>query len=220
MSPSTDVANTDLVLLAMALAGAGDDFADIEDIAVEAYALSPQRFGWRTKDYPSDKIAVQAIADLESKHDKDVLTLRGFKDRADKVATRRLTAEGRKAALRVGAKVAGREFPDLSTMLAHFRQTGSDAPEPTPADRRRVQAELGELRRHRAFQAWADTGDFADVERWQLFDALSCLPDAPPWAVRDQTEKLTALAERWNDTDVIKFLDALSTALSAGGAQE
>lgn len=220
MSPNTDVANTDLVLLAMALAGADDDFADIEDIAIEAYALSPQRFGWRTKPYPSDKIAVQAIADLEAKHDKDALTLRGFKDRADKVATRRLTAVGRKAALHAGAKVAGREFPDLSTMLAHFRQPGSDAPEPTPADRRRVQAELGELRRHRAFQAWADTGDFADVKRWQLFDALSCLPDAPPWAVRDQTEKLTALAERWNDTDVIKFLDALSTALSAQGAPE
>jgi hypothetical protein len=220
MSPSSDLANTDLVLLAMALAGAGDDFADIEDIAVAAYALSPQRFGWRTKDYPSDKIAVQAIADLEAKHDKDALTLRGFKDRADKVATRRLTAEGRKAALRAGAKVAGREFLDLPSMLAHFRQPGSDAPEPTPADRRRVQAELGELRRHPAFQAWADTGDFIDVERWQLFDALSCLPDAPSWAVRDQTEKLAALAERWNDTDIIKFLDALTTALGAGSAQE
>lgn len=218
MSPNTDVANTDLVLLAMALAGAGDDFADIEDIAVEAFALSPQRFGWRTKHFPSDKIVVQAIADLEAKHDKDSLTLRGFKDRADKVATRRLTAEGRKAALRIGAKVAAREFPDLRTMVAHFRHPGSDAPEPTLADHRRVQAELGELRRHRAFQAWADTGDLAAVERWQLFDALSCLPDAPAWAVRDQTEKLTALAERWQDTEVIKFLDALSAALSAEGA--
>lgn len=220
MTPNTDLANTDLVLLAMALAGAGDDFADIEDIAVEAFALSPQRFGWRTKDFPSDKIVVQAIADLEAKHDRDSLTLRGFKDRADKVATRRLTAEGRKAALRVGAKVAGREFPDLLTMVTHFHQPGSDAPEPTLADRRRVQAELGELRRHHAFQAWADTGDLSEVERWQLFDALSCLPDAPAWAVRDQTERLTALAERWQDAEAIKFLDALSTALSVESAHE
>lgn len=220
MSPSTEVANTDLVLLAMALAGAGDDFADIEDIAVEAFELSPQRFGWRTRNFPSDKIVVQAIADLEAKHEKDSLTLRGFKDRADKVATRRLTAEGRKAALRVSAKVAGREFPDMQTMVAHFRHPAADAPEPTPADRRRVQAELGEIHRHPAFQSWADTGNFAEVERWLLFDALSCLPDAPAWAVRDQTEKLTALAERWQDTEVIKFLDALSAALSAEGAPE
>lgn len=220
MSPNTDVANTDLVLLAMALAGAGDDFADIEDIAVEAYALSPQRFGWRTKPYPSDKIVVQAIADLEAKHDMNELTRRGVKDRADKVATRRLTSDGRKAALRVGAKVAGREFGDLQALVAHFRLPGADAPEPTPADRRRVQAELGELRRHRAFQAWADSGDLADVERWQLLDALSCLPDAQPWAIRDQTEKLTALAERWRDTELIEFLAGLSAALSVESAHE
>ena len=220
MSPNTVVANTDLVLLAMALAGAGDDFADIEVIAEEAYALSPQRFGWRTRPYPSDKIVVQAIADLEAKHDKDSLTRRGFKDRADKVATRRLTAEGIKAALRVGANVAGRGFPDLEALVTHFRRPGSDAPEPTLADRRLAQAELGDLRRHRAFQAWADTGDLATVERWQLFDALSCLPDAPEWTVRGQTASLTALAERWKDTEVIRFLDALATALSAEGAHD
>jgi hypothetical protein len=220
MSPSTDVANTDLVLLAMALAGAGDDFADIEDIAVEAYALSPQRFGWRTKQFPSDKIVVQAIADLEAKHAKNELTRRGVKDRADKIATRRLTAEGRKAALRVGAKVAGRAFADFQDLVAHFRRDGADAPEPTLADRRRVQAELGELRRHRAFQAWADSGSLDDVERWQLLDALSCLPDAQSWAVRDQTEKLTRLAERWKDSEVIEFLEALSAALGVEGAHE
>jgi hypothetical protein len=214
MSPNSEVANTELVLVAMVLAGAGNDFTDIEDIAVEAFGLSPQRFGWRTKSFPSDKIVVQAIADLEAKH-KDRLTLRG----RGKVATRQLTSEGRKAALRVGAKVAGREFDDLSALVAHFRRPGSEAPEPTPAERRRVQAELGELRRHRVFQVWADEGgDLTVVDRWQLFDALSCLPDAPDETVRNQTEKLTALAERWADAEVIEFLQALSAAVSAGSA--
>ena len=214
MSPSSEVANTELVLVAMALAGAGDDFTDIEDIAVEAFGLSPQRFGWRTKNFPSDKIVVQAIADLEAKH-KDRLTLRG----RGKVATRQLTSEGRKAALLAAAKVAGREFGDLSALVAHFRLPGSEAPEPTPAERRRVQAELGELRRHRVFQVWADEGgDLSTVDRWQLFDALSCLPDAPDETVRNQTEKLIALAERWADAEVIEFLRALSAALSASRA--
>lgn len=213
MSPS-DVANTDLVLLAMALAGAGDDFKDIEDIALEAFGLSPQRFGWRTQSFPSDKIVVQAIADLEAKH-KDRLTSRG----AGKIATRRLTSDGRKAALLVGEKVADREFADLRALVAHFRLPGSEAPDPTPAERRRVQAELGELRRHHAFQVWADAGgDLTDVDRWQLFDALSCLPDAPAWAVQDQTEKLIALAERWQDVEVVEFLHALSVALSVESA--
>ena len=213
LSPNTEVANTDLVLLAMALAGAADGFTDVEDIAEQAFHLSPQRFGWRTRSYPSDKTVVQAIADLEAKHAKNVLTRRGVKDQADKVATRRLTVEGREAARRVAERVAGKTFDDLATALAHFREPGSGAPEPTPAERRRAQAELVELRRQRAFQFWADGEDLIHVERWQLLDALSCLPDAPPETVGGQTEKLAALAERWNDQEVLSFLRALTAVL-------
>ncbi|HEV3164864.1 MAG TPA: hypothetical protein VGZ22_12615 [Isosphaeraceae bacterium] len=214
MKTSGEVANTELVLVAMALAGAGEAFADIEDIAVEAFRLSPQRFGWRTKGYPSDKIVVQAVADLEARH-KDRLTIRG----GGTVATRQLTSEGRKAALVAASKVAGRSFDDLAALIAHFGEPGSQAPEPTPAERRRVQAELSELRRHPTYQVWADDRDeLANLERWRLLDALSCLPDAPDETVRTQVEKLTALAERWADKEVFAFLDSLSVTLSAKGA--
>lgn len=218
LSPTAEIANTDLVLLAMALAGAGDDFIDVEVIAEQAFALSPQRFGWRTRSYPSDKTVVQAIADLEGKHKKDHLTRRGVQDQADKVATRRLTADGREAALRVAERVAETSFPDLVTAVAHFRQSGSGAPAPTPAERRRAQSELVELRRHPAFQAWADSeGGLGELERWQLLDALSCLPDAPLDTIRGQTDKLTAIAERWHDDDVLEFLRALGTTLGEDG---
>lgn len=213
MSPANDVANTDLVLLAMLLAGAGDDYTDIEDIAIEAHRLSPQRFGWRTKPFPSDKIVVQAVADLEAKH-KDNLTLRG----AGKVATRMLTAEGRRKALAVGAKMSGQHFTNVSSLVSHFRSSGEDAPAPAPAERRRVQAELGELRRHHAFKVWADEGgDLSTLERWELLDALSCLPDTPAWGVRQQVENLTSLAERWSDDDAIQFLNDVSKVATADG---
>jgi hypothetical protein len=213
MRPGGDLANTELVLLAMLLAGAGEDFTDIEDIAVEAHRLSPQRFGWRTKPYPSDKIVVQAVADLEAKH-KDRLTLRG----AGNVATRMLTADGRKAAVAAGKKVAGRDFDDASSLVSHFRSSDQDAPAPAPAERRRVQAELGELRRHRVFQVWVDEGgDLSTLERWELLDALSCLPDAPVWGVRQQVENLTSLAERWSDDEAIQFLNDISTVAAADG---
>ena len=215
LSPNAEIANTDLVLLAMALAGADEGFADVEDIALQAFELSPQRFGWRTQSYPSDKTVVQAIADLEGKHNKDQLTRRGVRDQADKMATRRLTTEGRAAARRVAERVAGRSFPDLARALAHFRTPGPDAPEPTPAERRRAQSELLELHRHIAFQAWADTGDLLGVEPWQLYDALSCLPDAPSKTVHLQKERLVGLAERWEDADARAFLDALTVALAA-----
>jgi hypothetical protein len=197
----------------MALAGAADGFVDVEVIAARAFELSPQRFGWRTKPYPSDKTVVQAIADLEGKHGKDHLTRRGVKDQADKVATRRLTPDGREKAREVAERVARKVFPDLESALAYFRgQSGTAAPEPTPAERRRAQAELQELRRHYAFQAWADGRDLHAIERWQLFDAMSCLPDAPLETLRGQIERLEAVAERWSDRDIQTFLQALGDA--------
>lgn len=213
MKPS-EIANTELVLLAMALAGAGEDFADIEDIAVRAFELSPQRFGWRTKKYPSDKIVVQSVADLESRH-KSRLTLRG----KDKMATRMLTAEGRRAAIEVAARIAGREFTDLGAVISHFGGHGSDAPPPTPAERRRAQAELTELRRHRTFQTWLDDpNDLAGIERWELLDALGCLPDAPAESVNQQIETLTALAEKWQDDDATRYLHQLPALIYQGAS--
>ena len=200
----------------MAVAGAGDDFVDIEDVAESAYALSKTRFGWRTRDYPSDKTVVQAIADLEAKHPRDHLTRRGVKDQADKMATRRLTVEGREAALRVAERFAAREFPDLVTAVSHLLGRESDAPEPTPADRRRAQAELGELRRHAAYRVWADEGTLTSVERWQLLDALNCLPDASSDTIAGQTERVASLAERWQDGDVLDFLRDMTAALADG----
>lgn len=202
--------------MAVALAGGDDSFADVEDIAEQAFTLSPQRFGWRTRKYPSDKTVVQAIADLEQKHAKDELTRRGVRDQADKVATRRLTTKGREEARRVAERVAGRSFPDLASALAHFRTPGQAAPKPTPAERRRSQSELLELRRHPAFKAWADSGDFLSIERWQLYDALSCLPDAPRETVLMQKDLLMTLADQWGDADARGFLDALTDALDDG----
>jgi hypothetical protein len=213
LSAASDIANTDLVLLAMALSGAADGFVDVEVIAEKAFELSPQRFGWRTKPYPSDKTVVQAIADLEGKHGKDTLTRRGVKDQADKVATRRLTSDGREKAREVAERVANEAFPDLESALAFFRgQSGTAAPEPTPAERRRAQGELQEVRRHYAFQAWADGHDLHAIERWQLLDALSCLPDAPLETLRGQIGRLEAVAERWSDRDIQTFLQALGDA--------
>jgi hypothetical protein len=212
MTPSGDVTNTDLILVAMALAGAADDFADIEDIAVHAHALSPQRFGWRTRNFPSDKITVQAIADLEARH-QDRYTLRG----GEKVASRRLTAEGRKASLRAAAKIAGAELADVGAMIAHFSAQNRTTATPIRAERRPVQAELAELRRHKVYRAWSDGRDIREIDRWLAYDALSCLPDAPDSTVRDQLEKLTRLAEQWNDEEVLQFLPALSEATAPIG---
>lgn len=218
MSTVGDVANTELVLLAMALVGAADEFVDVEVIAEKAFELSPQRFGWRTRPYPSDKTVVQAIADLEQKFGRDRLTRRGVQDQADKVATRRLTSEGRAEALRVAEKLSGKKFADLSAAIAHFAGgTDSQAPAPTPAERRRVQAELGEIRRHRVYQAWADGEDLAGLEKWQLYDALNCLPDAPLSTVFGQLENLESVADKWSDSEIKAFLVALRTAIGIAG---
>ena len=109
--------------------------------------------------------------------------------------------------------MANEEFPDLASALAHFRgQSGVAAPEPTPAERRRAQGELQELRRHPAFQAWADGADLKSIDRWQLFDAMSCLPDAPIETLRGQIDRVEVVAEKWHDRDIQAFLRALGDA--------
>jgi hypothetical protein len=201
MTTAKEISNTDLVVLAMMIAGAGTDFCDIEDIAVAAYRLSPQRFGWRTKSFPSDKLAVQAIADLE-RHHKSRLTLRG----ADKVATRMLTAEGRKAAIAIAERVAQTPFADADAVIKHFH-SADGASRTTPAEKRRVQSDLTELHRHKIFHKWSDDeGSLARAERWELLDALTCLPDAADRTIQDQIEQMTVQAEKWGDKDVLDFL--------------
>ena len=194
----------------MLVTGAGADFSDIEDIAEAAYRLSPQRFGWRTKQYPSDKLVVQAIADLE-RHHKDRFTLRG----TDKVATRMLTADGRKHAIAVAELVAQIPFADSDAVIKHFRSADGIS-QTTPAEKRRVQSDLTELRRHKVFQMWADDEEsLARVDRWELLDALTCLPDASERTVRDQIEHMTAQAEKWHDTDILAFLAATDAVVFA-----
>ncbi len=208
MTTSKEITNTDLVILAMMIAGGGTDFCDIENIAVAAYRLSPQRFGWRTKSFPSDKLVVQAIADLERTH-KNRLTLRG----ADKVATRMLTADGRKAALAIAERVAEMPFLDADAVIRHFRSADGDS-RTTPADKRRVQSDLTELHRHKIFQRWSDDGgSLAGSERWELLDALTCLPDASDRTIQNQIEQMTVQAEKWSDKDVLDFLAATKEVL-------
>jgi hypothetical protein len=203
-----EISNTDLVVLATMIAGGGTDFCDIEDIAVAAYRLSPQRFGWRTKSFPSDKLVVQAIADLE-RHHKNRLTLRG----ADKVATRMLTAEGRKAAIAIAERVAEMPFADADAVIKHFH-SADGASRTTPAEKRRVQSDLTELHRHRVFQKWSDEeGSLAQAERWELLDALTCLPDASDRTIQDQIEQMVVQAEKWGDQDVLDFLAATKKVL-------
>jgi hypothetical protein len=203
-----EISNTDLVVLATMIAGGGTDFSDIEDIAVAAYGLSPQRFGWRTKSFPSDKLVVQAIADLE-RHHKNRLTLRG----GDKVATRMLTAEGRKAAIAIAERVAQMAFADADAVIKHFL-SADGASRTTPADKRRVQSDLTELHRNKIFQKWSDDeGSLGRAERWELLDALTCLPDASDRTIHDQIEQMTVQAEKWGAQDVLDFLTATKQVL-------
>jgi hypothetical protein len=208
VSAPKDISNTDLVVLAMLVTGAGADFSDIEDIAEAAYRLSPQRFGWRTKQYPSDKLVVQAIADLE-RHHKDRFTLRG----TDKVATRMLTADGRKHAIAIAERVAQIPFADSDAVIKHFHSADGIS-QTTPAEKRRVQSELTELRRHKVFRMWSeDEGSLSQVDRWEVLDALTCLPDASDRTIRDRIEHMTAQAEKWADADVLDFLAATQVVL-------
>jgi hypothetical protein len=210
VSPKQEFSNTELILLAILLAGGAEHYADIEDVALMAFQVSAQRFGWRSQPYPSDKIVGQAFADLEGRHG-DQLTRRG----SGKVATRMLTAEGLRTSLEVADRLAGKHFADVNEVLAYFSKSDSNIDSPSAsAERRPVQGELLALHRHLAFQRWSNQDEaLENIEDWQLADALSCLPDAPSWALKNQLAKLEALAERWQDVEAARFLKDLTGKL-------
>jgi hypothetical protein len=211
MTEPTGLTNNDLILLAILLAGGAEDFADIEDVGIWANKLSPQRFGWRTKDFPSDKKVSQAITDLE--RERDNLTRRGAGD----VATRRLTPEGLAHAMRVGAQLSGKDFETLDALLANFAdQTPQESVPATASGRRPGQNELRALHHHPAFAQWVSSGNLDGIEPWELSDSINCLPDAPHQVVKAAIESLQTWAARWQDKEIAGYLEAIADVFKAG----
>jgi len=178
--PNTEAPRlTDYVLLALLNLGGDAAMVDIEDIAVEAYRLAPQRFKWRKYDHPSLEAVRVALNDLNRRG--AAMVLRGGFGRM-------LTARGAERARSQATRF------ELTTELRE-----------DDALRRRATAELARIESHPAYARWRADG-WTAVDAVDLADMVRCSVSTPPAAFLSRVQRMEAEAARWHRGELQQFM--------------
>ena len=176
--------------------GGAERFVDIEEVAAEAFAIAPDRFGWRTRAWASwERVRTAFVhANQEARRRGRPSVVISSRD-GD---AWRLTADGVRAA---------REASDLSP-------GGACAPVPRRGARRSLER-IRQIRKHTAFLRFAHGTPVSDLERFVIADLLLCPPDSSLAAALRKVDKAKAAAIDAEDQDVIEFLGAVEAEVQA-----
>jgi hypothetical protein len=172
----------DYILLALLNLGGDASTVDIEDIAVEAMRLSPQRFCWRKYPYPSLEWVRTALKNANNRGAN--LVIRGSTQ-----YERMLSAEGSRRAQAVAQRL----------------QSATPALTKDEALRRRVNADLARLEGHPALARWRKNG-WSDIDAVDLADMARCSPSTAPVEFKQRLLRLEAEATTWGREDLRRFL--------------
>lgn len=184
-----DVSNVVLALSALDQVGGSVKFVDIEDVALEAFKIAPDRFGWRTrKEFPSwERVRTAFVHANQSQQRRTAPVL--VVSNTDGSAWR-LTAEGVAFVRENAAKT--------EKLTGHKRARASSS---SPSGRR-----VREIRKHRVFTKFAHGTPISEVARFELADLLACPPDSPMSAVKRKVDQARAAAVDVDDVEVVEFL--------------
>lgn len=186
----TAVSNVTVVLRVLDSLGGAEEWVDIEDVAAMAFSLAPDRFGWRTRSWASwERVRtafVHANQDSAKRRRQPLVTASQDGNRW------RLTAEGVKT-------VRSTVFPEGTDPASSVSRRGSSK----SAERMR------QIRRHPAFQRFANGTPAADIERFQIADLLLCPPDSAAEAVHRKLDLAKAAALDSADQEALQFLQAI-----------
>jgi hypothetical protein len=184
-----DVSNVVLALSSLDQVGGSVKFVDIEEVALEAFKIAPDRFGWRTrKQFPSwERVRTAFVHANQNQQRKGSPPL--VVSDTDGSAWR-LTADG-VAFVRENAakteKLTGRKRARAS----QSSQSG-----------RRVR----EIRKHKVFVKFEQGTPISEVARFELADLLVCPPDSSTAAVVRKLDMARAAAVDVDDAEVVRFL--------------
>lgn len=182
----------DYALVALFRLGGDMSMVDLEDIAVDAYRLAPDRFRWRRHDYPNLELVRVVLSDA-NKGDSH-LVLRDGRGRM-------LTVEGTERAERAAR---------LLEMMPAAR--GSTL-------RRKDLAELARMENHPAFAAWRRHGvDGPDAV--DLADLVRCSPSTPLPVFEERLRRTEAIAAGWHRDELARFLGEAADHLAQTLAKE
>jgi hypothetical protein len=172
----------DYILVAMLNLGGDAAPVDMEDIAVEAMRMAPQRFRWRKYDYPSLEWVRVTFNDA-NKHGARMILRSGNR------YERMLTAQGADRAREVASRLQTTP-PD---------RTGSGVL------RRQATAELARLEGHPAFRRWREDG-WGEIDAVDLADVARCTLSATLTEFQTRLLRLEAEAAKWERAELRTFL--------------
>jgi len=182
-------AQPDFALLALYRRGGAEQMVDLEHVAVEAYKLAPELFKWRFYDYPSVETCRMALRHGNERA-KQALVLAG-----DAGKKRMLTAAGVRRV---------REFQEQ-----HQQTLGA---EPASTVTRPVSRDLLRMEKHPAVDRWR-LGGVQALTAYDLADLLNFQPGSPRRLVEDRLRMTSGVAERWQRSELLRFLSDVTEHL-------
>jgi hypothetical protein len=169
----------DYALAALLRLGGDAAFVDIEDIAVEAFKLAPERFRLRRHDYPNVELTRVVLSDANKRGNHLVLYDR---------RSRMLTVEG--------------------TVRATAAVTSIDARHDVPRDdtlRRQDLAEIARMEHHPAFERWRRTR-MTGIDAVDLGDLVRCSASTPVGLFVGRLRSNQAIAAQFKRDELARFL--------------
>ncbi len=187
--PDNAAAGMSNVVLALTLLdrlGGAERFVDIEEVALEAFKLAPERFGWRTRrDLPSWERVRTAFVHANQEAQRREIGPVLFSNKEGEAW--RLTAQGVKYARENAGKIQ-------AAAARGARRGGASV------------SRIRQIRNHSAFRRFMQGTPVAEIERYQLADLLLCPPDSPVAAVMRKVDTAEAAAVDVADEEVQRFL--------------
>ena len=168
------------------LEGAGR-FVHVEDLFERAWRLSPDRFSWRTKEYPNYKLLHKALSDCDEKRP-------GFLIKGGGGLERRLSSDG--------IKWVEKHRDDFIALIGKDDRLAPVMSAVGRRDQRRL-LELEKSKLVRSFKA--DKG--MDGSKYQIADILMCSPGSPSSVWKRKLDTLKSACERYHRTLLVEFLD-------------
>ncbi|MGA2514448.1 MAG: hypothetical protein ABSG37_12650 [Candidatus Limnocylindrales bacterium] len=182
----------DYALAALLRLGGNAKMVDLEDIAVEAYVLAPDRFRWRRHDFPNLELVRVMLSEAKRGGHLVLQDRKGWM----------LTVEG-----------AGRAALVLDRINAGAVVHRDDSL------RRQDLAEIARMEGHPAYEHWRE-GGMAAVDAVDLGDLVRCSASTPVKLFVDRLRGSQAVAAYWNRDALARFLGEAADLLPSILAEE
>lgn len=181
------LSNHEVAVVALHRLGGRSERKDWEEIALECYALAPGRFGWRSRDIPSDYKAREALGDAK-KPEKGALVAGGNAEGW------LLSEDGARWVERLSSEVPI-ELISGGLLLALEQQR-----------------DLDRLAKHWLFESWRNGASSATAD--EVADAAGLLPDAPRIRTLRRLEQLGGSAASADDGQLKEYVAWLKRQMS------